>query len=84
MAKAVRDNDRIGHKQSITDPCMYFSRKKNGELVIWLSWVDDNHIVGLLQVTKDEGNKLAKEIEIEDVGKLKEFVGCKVEIDKLE
>ena len=33
---------------------------------------------------KDEGKKLAKEIEIEDVGELKEFVGCKIEINKLE
>ena len=48
---------------------------------IWLSWVDDNRIVEPRQNMKDEGKKLSKEIEIEDVGKLKEFVGCKVEID---
>ena len=72
----------IGHEQSIADPCMYFSRNKASELVRWLSWVDDNLIVGLSHVMKVEGKK-RKEIEIEDVGKLKEFVGCKVEIDKL-
>ena len=72
------------HKQSIADPCVYFSRNRNGELVIWLSWVDDNLIGGLLQVVKDEGKKLAKEIKIEDIGELKEFIGCKIEIDKLE
>ena len=33
---------------------------------------------------KDEGKKSSKEIKFEDVGELKEFVGCKVEIDKLE
>ena len=33
---------------------------------------------------KHEGEKLANEIEIEDVGKLKEFVGCKIEIDNSE
>ena len=32
---------------------------------------------------KDEGEKLSKEIKIED-GELKEFVECKIEIDKLE
>ena len=36
----------------------------------------------LLQVVKDEGEKLVQEIEIEDVGKLTKFVGFKVEIDK--
>ena len=40
---------------------MYFSRNKPGEIVIWLSWVDDNLIVGLPQVVKDEGEKFAKE-----------------------
>ena len=63
---------------------MYFFRKKAGELVIWLSWIDGNLIVGPLQVVKDESEKMAKEIKIEDVGKLKEFVGCKIEIDKSE
>ena len=74
----------MGHKQSIADPCMYFSSNKAGELAIWLSWVDDNLIVGLPQVVKDEGKKLAEEIKIEDVGEQREFVGCKVEIDKSE
>ena len=46
--------------------------------------MDDNLIVGPPQVVKDEGKKLLKEIKIEDVGKLKEFVGCKIKIDKSE
>ena len=33
---------------------------------------------------EDEGKKLAEEIEIEDVGELKVFIGCKIEIDKSE
>ena len=63
---------------------MYFSMSKAGELAIWLLWVDDNLILGPSHVMKDEGKKLANEIKIEDVGKLKEFVGCKIEIDKSE
>ena len=43
------------HKQSITDPCIYFFRNKAGELAIWLSWMDDNLIGGPVQVMKDEG-----------------------------
>ena len=61
---------------------MYFSCNKAGELAIWLSWVNDNLIVGVSQVVNNEGKKLAKEIRIEDVNKLKEFVGCKIEINK--
>ena len=52
--------------------------------MIWLSWIDDNLIAGPSHVMKVEGKKLTKEIKIEDVGKLKEFVGCKVEIDESE
>ena len=33
---------------------------------------------------KDEGKKLAKQIKIEDVGEPKEFVGCKININKME
>ena len=45
----------MGHKQSIAVPYMYFSRNKAVELAIWLSWVDDNVIIGLSHVVKDEG-----------------------------
>ena len=72
----------MGHEQSITDQCVYFSRDKAGELAIWLSRVDDNLIIGPSHVMKDEGENLAKEIEIKDDGELKESVGCKIEIDK--
>ena len=61
-----------------------FSKNENGELAIWLSLVDDNLIVGPTQVVKDEGKKIAKEIKIEDVGELKEFIGCNIKTDKLE
>ena len=26
-------------KQTIAEPCMYFSRNKSGKLAIWLSWL---------------------------------------------
>ena len=38
---------KMGREQSIADSYLYFSRNKAGELAIWLSWVDDNLIVGL-------------------------------------
>ena len=61
-----------------------FLKENNGELVIWLSWVDDNLVAGPPHVIKDEGKKLAKENKIEDVDKLKKFVMCKIKTDKLE
>ena len=38
----------------------------------------------MLHIIKDKDKKIPKEIKIEDVGKLKEFVGCKIEINKSE
>ena len=70
----------MGHKHSIADPCIYFYRNKTGELAIWQIWLDDNLIVVLPHVVKDKGKKLTKEIEIEDVSKLIEFVGCKIKL----
>ena len=74
----------IGHNQSVADPCIYFSRNREGELAIWQSWVDDNLVIRLLHAMKDEHKKLAKEIKMEYVRELKEFFECKVDIDKSE
>ena len=42
--------------------------------------MDNNLIIELPHIVKDEDKKLMKEIVIEDYGELKEFVGCKVKI----
>ena len=43
---------------------MYVSRNKAGILAIWLSWVDDNFIVGPLLVVLDEGKKYEKKSKL--------------------
>ena len=60
----------MGHDCSIADTCMHLSRSKNAKLAIWLSWID--------------GNLIAKDTKIEDVGTLNDCVGCKIKIDKSE
>ena len=57
---------------------MYFSRNKAGEWAIWLSWVYKNQIVGLSHVVEVESKKIGKEFKIEDVGKLKDLLGAKL------
>ena len=44
----------MGHEHVIINPCMYFSRNETRELVMWLSWGDDNQIMGILHVVKDK------------------------------
>ena len=74
----------MGRKLSITGPCMYFSRNKACELAMCLSLVDEDLILGPLNVMKVDRKKIAKEIETEDFGEQKEFVEYNIEIDKLE
>jgi hypothetical protein len=59
-------------------PCLYFRWTALG-LILWLSWVVDCLVGG-----KDEGVKKAKAhmmelFDCDDVGELKEYVGCKVD-----
>ncbi len=70
--------NKMGHKQSAVDPCMYYSRHENGDLTIILSWVA--LIIGPDYIVSEERIKLGKLVDIDDVGPLNEFVGCKVEI----
>jgi len=51
------------------------------ESKIILSWVDDNIIIGPDYAVNEVRIKIGKLIDIDDVGPLNEFVGCKVEIN---
>jgi hypothetical protein len=68
----------MGMKRSNADPCLYFKRIDNN-LVIIVSWIDDNLIIGnkecLLRVKHD----LMKQFQCDDCGELQEYVGCKIE-----
>jgi hypothetical protein len=77
LIKAFRHKE---YGRSKADPCLYFRWTALG-LVLWLSWIDDSLVGG-----KDEGVKKAKAhmmelFDCDDVGELKEYVGCKVDYD---
>ncbi len=74
---------KMGHERSKVDPCIYYSRRKNGDMTIILSWDDDNIIMGPDNVVNEERIKIGKLIDIDDVGPLNKFVGCKVEINRI-
>jgi hypothetical protein len=78
LLKAFR---HMKYGRSKADPCLYFRWTAFG-LILWLSWVDDCLVGG-----KDEGVKKAKAhmmdlFDCDDVGELKEYVGCKVDYDR--
>ena len=68
---------KMRHKQSIADPCMYFPRNRNGALAIWLSWVDNNLIVGPSQAVKDEGKNWQKRSKLKVLASLNKLKGAR-------
>lgn len=68
----------IGFKRSKADPCLFYKWTKEG-LILWISFIDDlcgaGPILPLLQ-SKDEVMNI---FDCDEVGPIKEYVGCKVE-----
>jgi hypothetical protein len=71
----------MGYKRSKADPCLYYKWTELG-LVAWVSWVDDFLIVGAKEAVMMAKEEMIKRFECDDVGELKEYVGCKVTFGK--
>jgi len=68
-------------QRSKADPCLHFKWTALG-LLIWLMWVDDCLIIGnKADVLKSKAEMKAL-FECDDVGELKEYVGCRIDHDK--
>jgi hypothetical protein len=69
----------IGFERSMSDPCLYYKWTENNGLVIIVSWIDDNLIVGseaaVLEAKKDMMNRF----ECDDCGEIREYIGCKID-----
>jgi Reverse transcriptase (RNA-dependent DNA polymerase) len=70
----------MGYSQSDADPCLYFKWDEQGELCMWLTWIDDCVVIGKEDTVARESAKLMSLFECEDIGLMEEYVGSKVEI----
>ena len=68
----------MGLKQSTTDPCFYF-KWVNGWLIMMMSWIDDNAIVGQESDVMELKKALLNQFECKDCGPMDEYVGCMIE-----
>ena len=66
------------YKRNAADPCLHFKWTVFG-LVIWLSWVDDHFNTGSDEAMKEAKVQMMSRFKCDDVGNLKEYVGCKIE-----
>jgi len=64
----------MGLKRSSADPCLYYSWTDIG-LVIIISWIDDNLIIGCPEVVERTKKELMTYFECEDCGEMEEYVG---------
>jgi hypothetical protein len=69
---------RLGCARSKADPCIYFRWTESGALLLWFSWVDDCFITGPTEELLALKKNILKEVDCDDSGEIKEFVGCKI------
>jgi Reverse transcriptase (RNA-dependent DNA polymerase) len=68
--------------QSTADYCLYYKWIGN-KLFLSVSWVDDMIMAcANLSIVKGMKKSLTQTFEIDDVGPMKEFIGCKIEYDQ--
>ena len=64
--------------RSKADPCLQFAWTKDG-LVLWMTWVDDCLCVGKKEAVLKAKKEMMKLFECEELGEMKEYIGCKVD-----
>jgi hypothetical protein len=76
--KLLAATSNIGLKHSSADPCLYY--KWEGErVVIMISWIDDNMIVGPSDLVMKLKKDLMKQFECDNCGELTEYIRNKIE-----
>ncbi len=76
--KLLAATANIGLKPSTADLCLYY-KWVEGRLVIMISWINDNMILGPSYLVMQIKNDLMKQFECDDCGHLKEYVGNKID-----
>ena len=77
----LRAAPAVGLKQSMADPCLYY-KWVNGRLVMMMSWIDDNAIVGQESNVMELKKVLMNQFECEDCRPMDEYVGCTIDKHK--
>ena len=75
--------ESIGCYKSNVDNCVYYKWDDTG-LSLLASWVDDLIVAGKEDTVSYQKSKLKEMVPIDDCGSMDEYVGCKVDIDRVE
>jgi hypothetical protein len=74
----LRAASAMGLKQSTADLCFYY-KWVEGQLIMMMSWIDDNAIAGKESDIMDLKKALMDQFECEGCGPMDEYVGCTIE-----
>ena len=74
---------KVGLVRSKADPCVYYRWTDKG-LNIWASWVDDLLSCGHKDDVVEGREAIKESFDLDEVGELQEYVGCKIEYNKEE
>jgi hypothetical protein len=72
----------MGFQRGSADPCLYWKYDKKKGYTIWLSWIDDCLGLGPRDNVMESKNEFCKLFDCDDIGEFKEYVGCKLHIDR--
>ena len=79
--KLVKVLKAKNYQRSKADPCLFY-RWNDGRLVIMLSWIDDNLIMGHPEDVKQFKKDIEEGFKCKYEGLLKEYVGSKIDINR--
>jgi hypothetical protein len=67
---------KLGYKASLADPCLFVKDDPKKSFII--IYVDDGGIFGTKENIKEVLTELGKTFKVKDLGKLENFIGCKI------
>jgi hypothetical protein len=71
---------KFNYVRSQADPALFYRWDNEEGLMLWLSWTDALICVGKKEKVYEAIAKVKTEFEVDDVGQLLEYLGCKIEI----
>ena len=80
LLKCMKD---MQYNRNGADPCIYYKWTADG-LAIWVSWVDDLMHWGPKDKVESEKTEVLSRFDCDDVGDVKEYVGCRVDMNENE
>ena len=79
--KVVGVMKKMECERSKADPCLFFKWDEIWGLVMWLTWIDDKLCIANPQRVEHEKNTIMQHFKCDDVGPVKDYIGCKLEVN---